>query len=118
MVKMMLVVNKKTSLSIYSAISKIAEIQHEFLLLFHQSVTNGASLVARPAGKESAFNAADPGSIPELGRFPGEENGSCLENVSILALRIPRTEEPGRIRPWGRKELDTTEVTNTFTSRV
>lgn len=36
-------------------------------------------------GKESACNAGDPGSIPELGRSPGEENGnplqySCLEN--------------------------------------
>ena len=36
-------------------------------------------------GKESACNAGDLGSIPGLGRFPGEENGnplqySCLEN--------------------------------------
>ena len=36
-------------------------------------------------GKASARNVADPGSIPELGRFPGEGNGnplhySCLEN--------------------------------------
>ena len=36
-------------------------------------------------GKESASNARDLGSIPELGRFPGEGNGnplkySCLEN--------------------------------------
>ena len=30
-----------------------------------------------------------------------------LDMTSILALRIPWTEEPGR--PWGRKELDTTE---------
>ena len=26
-------------------------------------------------GKESAFNAGDPGSVPELGRSPGERNG-------------------------------------------
>ena len=26
--------------------------------------------------KESACNAGDPGSVPELGRSPGEENGS------------------------------------------
>ena len=37
------------------------------------------------AGKESAYNARDPGSIPGLGRSPGEGNGnslpySCLEN--------------------------------------
>ena len=35
--------------------------------------------------KESAHNMGDPGSIPGLGRSPGEENGnplqySCLEN--------------------------------------
>ena len=37
------------------------------------------------AGKESACNAGDLGSIPGLGRSPGEGNGnplqySCLEN--------------------------------------
>ena len=37
------------------------------------------------AGKESACNAGDPGSIPGAGRSPGEGNGyplqcSCLEN--------------------------------------
>ena len=36
-------------------------------------------------GKASAYNAVDPGSIPQLGRSPGEGNGtplqySCLEN--------------------------------------
>jgi len=35
--------------------------------------------------KTSAWNAGDPGSIPDSGRSPGEENGnplqySCLEN--------------------------------------
>ena len=29
-------------------------------------------------GKESACNAGDPGSIPGLGRFPGEGNGNLL----------------------------------------
>ena len=34
-------------------------------------------------GKESTYNAGDPGSIPGSGRSPGEGNGvlySCLEN--------------------------------------
>ena len=36
--------------------------------------------------KASAYNAGDPGSIPGLGRSPGEGNGSplqysCLENL-------------------------------------
>ena len=28
---------------------------------------------------------------------------------STLAWKIPWTEEPGRLSPWGREELDTTE---------
>ena len=28
---------------------------------------------------------------------------------SILAWKVPWTEEPGRLQSWGRKELDTTE---------
>ena len=43
-------------------------------------------------GKESTCNAGDRGSIPELGRSPGEGNGSTLH---LLASRIPWTEEPG-----------------------
>ena len=40
---------------------------------------------SRSVGKELAYNAGDPGLIPELGRSPGEGNGtplqySCLEN--------------------------------------
>ena len=36
-------------------------------------------------GKTSAYNVGDPGSVPGLGRCPGEGNGSplqysCLEN--------------------------------------
>ena len=31
------------------------------------------------AGKESACNARDLGSIPELGRFPGEGNSHPLQ---------------------------------------
>ena len=39
---------------------------------------------------------------------------------SILAWKIPWTEEPGRLHrgklsPWGRKELDTTELLNIHT---
>ena len=30
-------------------------------------------------GKESAFNAEDPGSIPGLERPPGEENGNPFQ---------------------------------------
>ena len=34
---------------------------------------------------------------------------------SILAWKIPWTEEPGGLHPWGRKESDTTERARTHT---
>ena len=43
------------------------------------------------AGKESACNVGDLGSIPGLGRCPGEEKG--YTHSSILTWRIPRTAE-------------------------
>ena len=52
---------------------------------------HGCYLYGFPGGSEdkaSACNAGDPGSIPGLGRFPGEGNGnplqySCLENPMV-----------------------------------
>ena len=38
--------------------------------------------------KASAYNSGDPGSIPGLGRSPGEGNGNPLH---ILAWEIPWT---------------------------
>ena len=57
--------------------------------------------------KASAYNAGDPGSIPESRRSPGEGNGNLLQYSC-----------PGKSHglrnlvgysPWGRKESDTTE---------
>ena len=58
-------------------------------------------------GKESACN--DAGSIPGSGRSPGEGASLVMANhSSILAWRVPWTEEPGGLyNPWGCKELDT-----------
>ena len=50
------------------------------------------------AGKESAYNAGDTedsGSIPGLGRFPGEEMATP---TSILAWKTPQTEDPGGLQ--------------------
>uniref|UniRef100_A0A452G8L5 E3 ubiquitin-protein ligase n=1 Tax=Capra hircus TaxID=9925 RepID=A0A452G8L5_CAPHI len=44
-------------------------------------------------GKESARNAGDPGLIPGSGRFPRRR--AWLTHSSIVAWRIPWTEEPG-----------------------
>ena len=64
-------------------------------------------------GKESACNAGDPGSIPGLGRSPGEGNGNLLQysffffflNSSTLAWRIPWTEEPGGLQSVGSQKV-------------
>ena len=56
-------------------------------------------------GKESSCNAGDLGSIPGLGRSPGEGNGNPLH---ILTWRIPWTEKSGRLQSMGSQELDTT----------
>ena len=61
-------------------------------------------------GKASACNAGDPGSIPGLGRSPGEGNGyplqySCLEEEELL----PQQRSLVGYSPWGHKESDTTK---------
>ena len=48
--------------------------------------------------KNLPANAGDEGSIPGLGRFPGEGNGNP---PSILARGLPRTEEPGGLQSMG-----------------
>ena len=51
-------------------------LKHPFFLIWHTLIKGfpGSS-----AGKESACNAGDPGSIPGLGRSPGERNGYLLQ---------------------------------------
>ena len=61
-----------------------------------------------PAGKESACNVGDLGSIPGLGRSLEEGKKT---HFSIVTWRIPWTEEPGKQNPWGHKDLDMTEAT-------
>ena len=50
----------------------------------------------------NAGDVRDAGSIPEKG---------TATHSSILAWRIPWTQEPGGYSPQGQKELDTTEAT-------
>ena len=56
-------------------------------------------------GKESACSAeeaGDPSLIPGLGRSPGKGNGN---HSSILAWRIPWTEEPGGLQSLGLQRV-------------
>ena len=57
------------------------------------------------AGKESACNAGDLGSIPGLGRSLEKEMAT---HSSILAWRIPWTEGSGRLQFLESQESDTT----------
>ena len=56
--------------------------------------------------KNPPTNAGDTGSVPGSGRAPGEEMAT---HSSILAWRIPWTEEPGGLQFMGSQESDTTE---------
>ena len=63
------------------------------------------------AGKESACNMGDLGSIPRLGRSPGGGQGnplqySCLENLHGQRSLVGYS-------PWDHKELDMTEGLST-----
>ena len=57
-------------------------------------------------GKESTCSVGDLGSIPGL-EDPLEKETAT--HTSILAWKIPWTEEPSRLQSMGHKELDTTE---------
>ena len=72
-------------------------------------------MVKNPPAK--AGDTRDSGSSPWLGRPPGVME--MANYSSILACKIPWTEEPGRQRSlagyslWGCKQSDTTERLNT-----
>ena len=53
---------------------------------FGPGTANKCTVPHSSVGRESACNSGDPGSIPRLGRPPGEGNAT---HSSILAWRIP-----------------------------
>ena len=57
--------------------------------------------------KNLPANAGDTGSVPELGRLPGEGNGNPLQ-YSCLGEFHGQRNLVG-YSPWGRRELDMTE---------
>ena len=94
-------------------ISKVAGVSTFPSTLFSEIVAyvcNTASLFGGfpggSDGKESACNVGDPGSIPGLGRSPGEGNGYPLQ---YSCQRTLWTEEPGGLQSMGSKESDASE---------
>ena len=71
------------------------------------SVSTSRGFPCSSVGKGSACNAGDPGedSIPG-GEDPLEKE--MATHSSILAWKIPWTEEPGGLQFMGSQELDTT----------
>ena len=61
--------------------------------------------------KESACNGGDLGSIPGLGRSPGEGTGYPLQYSGLENLHRQRSLVG--YSPWGRKESDMTERPST-----
>ena len=61
-----------------------------------------ASLPCGSDGKESTRNVGDLGSIPGLGKSPGEGNGYLPQ---YLAWSILWTEEPRGLQPMGSKTV-------------
>ena len=61
-------------------------------------------------GKETAYKAGDPGLNP--GQEDPLEKGMATHS-SILAWRIPWTEEPGQLQSMGSQKVGHNWVTNT-----
>ena len=55
--------------------------------------------------KNPPGNARDLGLIPGSGRSPGEGGGSPTTHSSVLAWRIPWTEEPGGLQSMGSQRV-------------
>ena len=60
-------------------------------------------------GKASACNARDPGLIPGSGRSPGDLPSplekEMANHCSILAGKIPWSEEPDRLQSMGQQRV-------------
>ena len=65
--------------------------------------------------KASTCYAGDPGPIPGSGRSPGEGKAT---HSTILAWRVPWTEEPGKLQSMGSQRVRHDWATNTHTRNI
>ena len=66
------------------------------------------SILGSPGGKVTKNPLVNAGDTEGAGLIPGLEKKLATHSC-IVAWKIPWTEEPGRLYPWGCKESDTTE---------
>ena len=59
------------------------KLSHNASLFKYKSITSLVGFPCGSAGKESTCNAGDLGSIPGLGRSPGEEKGYSLQYSGV-----------------------------------
>ena len=85
-----------------------------FLLRTLSIIAIRAPLVAQMAKNLPAMQKAQ---VRSLGQEDPLENGMAI-HCSILAWRIPRTEETSELQPWGCKESDITDCMLLLRSRV
>ena len=81
----------------YTIKTKLLKQHHNLHLYLYVYILN----IYGSAGKESTCNSGDTGdvgSIPGLGRSPGEGNGNYS---NILAWKTPWTEESGDLQSLG-----------------
>ena len=79
-----------------------------YILWSHKESYTAEQLLGFPGGsdrKESACSTGDPALIPGSGRSPGEGNKEMATHSSILAWRIPWTEEPGGLQSMGSERF-------------
>ena len=85
-----------------------------FLIFWRNFILFSTGFPGFSEGKESACNAGDQGSIPGSGwEVPIEKR--MATHSSILAWRIPGTEEPGGLWSMWSQRVGHNWVTNTFT---
>ena len=99
---------KKTQLRIMNESCLPSSRLHMHLLLFINNIKNKSfqCFPGSSAGKESAWSAGDPGSIPGLGRCPGKGIGYPLQYswASLVAQTVknpPACRRP-EFNPWVR----------------
>jgi len=92
-------------------------LERQRLLLNEENQISSFCFPDSSADKESACNAGDPGSIPGLGRSPGEGIGYPLQ-YSWASLMAPLVKNPPAMQetwvrslgwedPWRRERLPT-----------
>ena len=84
----------------------LSKICLEFYTTYHYNKRNilskGWEFPDSSVSKESACSARAPGSIPGLGRSPGE---GMTTHSSILVWKIPWREEPGGLQSMGLQKV-------------